>query len=100
MSQSRQIRHHRFSRFIVKAALCALVLLAAPIVAEACPTCKEGMAQGDPAYASMVRGYFWSIIFMMSMPFVIFFGLGGYFYYEVRKARSAQSRQAMVPAGR
>lgn len=58
--------------------------------ASACPTCKDGMA-GDPAYSSMVNGYFWSIIFMMSMPFLVFGGVAGYFYYEVCRARARQA---------
>ncbi len=52
----------------------------------ACPTCKNGLAN-DPSTANIARGYFWSIIFMMSMPFLILTGLGSYFYYEIRKAR-------------
>lgn len=70
------------------AAACATVV-------EACPTCKEGM-ENDPAAAAMIRGYFWSILFMMSMPFLIFGGLGTYFYLLVRKARAAQ-QLAPVP---
>ena len=64
-------------------------------VGEACPTCKDGLGNN----ANLVNGYGWSIIFMMSMPFLIFFGLGGYFYYEVRKAnRERQTAESFVPA--
>lgn len=63
------------------------VLLFATL-AEACPTCKDGLGN-DPARADMVRGYFWSILFMMSMPFLILAGLGTYFYLQIRKARRA-----------
>lgn len=44
----------------------------------------------DPDSANLVRGYFWSILFMMSMPFLIMGGLSTYFYYEVCKARRLQ----------
>ncbi len=54
-----------------------------------CPTCKDGIAEGGNGY-NLVQGYGWSIVFMMSMPFLIFFSLGGYFYYEVRKAQRAR----------
>jgi heme/copper-type cytochrome/quinol oxidase subunit 2 len=64
----------------------AVLLVLGPSLAVACPTCTEGMAS-DPAHASLVRGYFWSIIFMMSMPFLILGSLSSYFYYEVRRAR-------------
>ena len=56
-------------------------------VCQACPTCKNGIADGSQQ-AGMMRGYFWSILFMMSMPFVIFGSLGTYFYYQVRRARA------------
>jgi len=52
----------------------------------------------------MVRGYFWSIVFMMSMPFLIFASLASYFYLQVsRGRRSAVDRRAdqvgEVPGG-
>lgn len=68
-------------------------LICASDAALACPTCKEGMA-GDPAYSNMVNGYFWSIIFMMSMPFLVLTGISAYFYYEVCRARSRQAMMA------
>ena len=54
----------------------------------ACPTCKEGFAEGSN-HANLVRGYFWSILFMMSMPFLILGGLSTYFYLQIVKARIA-----------
>lgn len=57
-----------------------------PALAHGCPTCKDGLA-GDPATSDMVQGYFLSIVFMMSMPFLILGGVSAYFYYEVRRAR-------------
>lgn len=54
--------------------------------ALACPTCKDGMTH-DPHTASMIQGYFFSILFMMSMPFLILFGLGAYFFWVIRRAR-------------
>ena len=59
--------------------------------AFACPTCKENLA-GDPEAANIVRGYFWSILFMLSMPPLILSGLSLYFYYEVCKARALQAK--------
>lgn len=55
--------------------------------ALACPTCKDSLAH-DPASASLVRGYAYSILFMLSMPPLILGGLSAYFYWEVRKARA------------
>ena len=78
------------SRIISIAVALLLALMCLVDTASACPTCKDGMA-GDPAYSSLVHGYFWSIIFMMSMPFLVFSGVAAYFYYEVRRARAQQA---------
>src|SRR5262245_24957353 len=59
--------------------------------ALACPTCKESLAH-DPASANLVRGYAYSILFMLSMPPLIFGGLSAYFYWEVRKARARAAK--------
>ncbi|MBB75983.1 MAG: hypothetical protein CMJ75_15865 [Planctomycetaceae bacterium] len=73
---------------------CLVVVLFLCGVADACPTCKDAL-HTDPAQANLMRGYFWSILFMMSMPFVIFSSLGSYFYFQVRRARLLQSSQVM-----
>ena len=70
------------------------VLLAASII-QACPTCKEGLADGGNG-ANLIRGYAWSIMFMISVPFLLFTSLCGYFYYEVVKARRAAESVAKV----
>ena len=63
-----------------------LVLCAA---AAACPTCKDQLAH-DAESQNIARGYAYSIVFMLSMPPLIFGSLCAYFYYEVRKARARQ----------
>lgn len=70
---------------IARAALTLALVLLLSGAASACPTCKDGIANGGSA--GMVQGYSISILFMMSMPFLILCGLGTYFYLEVRKAR-------------
>ena len=71
-------------------------------VSQACPTCKEGVAENG---GNLVRGYFWSILFMMSMPFLIVGGLSSLFYLDVRRARRKQdsagepSESRPVPVG-
>ena len=69
----------------------ALVLLLAG-VATACPSCKESLAH-DPAAANLARGFYYSILFMVSMPFVIFGSMSAYFYWEVRKAQARQAAE-------
>jgi uncharacterized membrane protein len=66
----------------------AALVLASTEVASACPTCKEGLAQNDPHYQSMARGYYYSILFMMSMPFIIVTTLGTVAYRSVKRAQA------------
>ncbi len=62
-------------------------------VAQACPTCKESVAENG---GNLVRGYFWSIIFMMSMPFLILAALSTMFYLDVLRARRLKTAE-LVP---
>lgn len=80
-------------------------LLFLATIADACPTCKESVAENG---GNLIRGYFWSIIFMMSMPFLILAGLSTMFYLDVRRARARQGKfkgvmpeanQDALPAG-
>ena len=59
--------------------------------AWACPTCKDGLAENDPGSQAMAAGYFYSILFMMAMPFLIIGTFGSFAYLSVRKAREAEA---------
>jgi hypothetical protein len=74
-------------------ALALVALVVCSHVAFACPTCKDNLAH-DPASANLVRGYAYSILFMLSMPPLIFGGLSAYFYWEVRKAKARRDADA------
>ena len=77
----------------------ALVLVAVLCLASeawACPTCKDGIAENDPGSQAMAAGYFYSILFMMAMPFVIICTFGSFAYFSVRKARQAETLSADV----
>src|SRR3954468_12917658 len=82
--------YHQFEptvvRWIVAAIILALVLLIAS-VAAACPTCKEGLAQNDPQGQALAAGYYYSILFMMSMPYLLLCTFGSVAYYSIRRAR-------------
>ncbi len=92
----------RFRRFAVLLLALAVGVLLLESAAWACPSCKESLGHSDPARANVVRGYFWSILFMMSMPFVILGSLGALFWWEVRKANAQklQAAQAQLAAQR
>ncbi len=47
------------------------VLLGAGGFASACPNCKEAVAAQPADMAATARGYSWSIMLMMSMPFTL-----------------------------
>ena len=87
MPRSRYQR--RLSTFLIAAALVLLTVA----VAEACPTCKDGIADADPAAQRMAAGYFYSILFMMSAPFILLGTFGSFEYLSIRRARAAQASQ-------
>jgi hypothetical protein len=66
----------------------ALVLITAGLAA-ACPNCKEGLAQNDPQGQAIAAGFYYSILFMMAMPFAILASFGGLAYLSIRRARLA-----------
>jgi uncharacterized membrane protein len=63
-------------------------------VAVACPTCKDAVAANDPEHEHMVKGYFYSILFMMGMPYLLLTSFGIYMYREVKKARAKKAAEA------
>jgi hypothetical protein len=60
-------------------------------VAAACPTCREGLAQNDPQGRSLAAGFYYSILFMMAMPFTILGAFGGLAYLSIRRARERET---------
>jgi hypothetical protein len=64
----------------------ALATLAFGQVAFACPTCGNSIEHSG---GNLAEGFYWSILFMMSMPFVILGGLTLLCWLEIRKARRA-----------
>jgi hypothetical protein len=69
--------------------ICAALLVAG--VAQACPTCGEGLMQADPHAQSIAAGFKYSIIFMLSMPYVCLGTLCSIAYYSIRKAKAQQA---------
>lgn len=50
-----------------------------PFSLEACPACKN---LDEP----IARGFNWSVLFMMAMPFAVFGVIGGSVFYSYRRA--------------
>ena len=51
--------------------LAAMLTLLSPADLRACPSCKEAVADGSGEAASVARGYNWSILFMIAVPFTM-----------------------------
>ena len=84
------------AKWIVAAIVVALVLLIAS-VAAACPTCKQGLVQNDPHGQSLAAGYYYSILFMMSMPYIVLGTFGSLAYYSIRRARQQPEESGEMP---
>jgi hypothetical protein len=83
--------YHQFEpvlRWVIAALVVALVLMLAS-VAAACPTCKDGLAQNDPQGKAIAAGFYYSILFMISMPYVVLGTVGSLAYLSIRRARLA-----------
>jgi hypothetical protein len=87
---SRVMRRFRlldWTRFAALVGAAALVLCAAEAV-TACPTCKEGVGQADPQGQAMAAGYYYSILFMLSMPVIIITTFSTFAYRAVKRAKA------------
>jgi heme/copper-type cytochrome/quinol oxidase subunit 2 len=68
-------------------AVVLLVAVVLPVVAAACPLCKEAASNADqPGQSGMWRGMYWSILLMVAMPFMMVGGM----IVAVRRARRRQ----------
>jgi len=60
------------TRSVVRSAVLALSLgLVTTSAATACPNCKEAVAAQPSEAAGMARGYNYSVLFMVAMPFTL-----------------------------
>lgn len=80
-----------------EAMLCALfgmglILTALPTLVHACPVCVGSTAED--------YGYFWGVLFLMSMPFAIGGLFGGWFLYSYRRAQAGLAVAATPPVDR
>src|SRR3954447_18959192 len=88
MRRTMKAIYHQFeptvTRWFVAAIVLVLLLLIAS-VAAACPTCKEGLAQNDPQGQALAAGYYYSILFMMSTPYIVMASLRSGACYSIRR---------------
>jgi uncharacterized paraquat-inducible protein A len=89
MSRLQRIR--RFARHVLAICLVSVATLSVPRAAGACPTCKDGIAQSD-SQQQLARGYYYSILFMMSMPFVLLAVFGIRIWLSARRRAATEAR--------
>ena len=82
----------RLRRCLRLAAVVAILAIMASD-AVACPMCKAALGSQGRNHGDWVGGFFWSILFMLSMPFIIFSSLSAYMYVLVRRARRERSER-------
>jgi hypothetical protein len=78
-------RDRKSPRVRAVAALLALGLIVLAGEALGCPTCKDSLADGDAQAANLARGYFYSILIMLAMPFTLASSFGLYVWREMRR---------------
>lgn len=76
------------------AVLFAFLLVAAPWDAPACPMCRDALKATPNAAASVQqkRGYFFSILALVSMPFLVTGTLGWFIVRQSRQSAYTFSR--------
>jgi hypothetical protein len=73
----------------------AAVALVPEIMAQGCAMCQTVMPRGDDPLA---RGMFWSVLLLMTMPFVVGGSIGGWIFYRHWRVRhSAPALGSVVP---
>ena len=66
-----------------------LEAVAAGAEALGCPNCKDAVNTSDPDGLNIARGYFYSILLMLAMPFTLVSSFGAYVWREMRRQKAA-----------
>ena len=66
-------------KMVLTILITTLIIVILPLTLEACPSCKN---LDEP----IARGFNWSVMFMMAMPFTVFGIIGGSVFYTYRRA--------------
>jgi hypothetical protein len=64
-----------------------LITAGLPMLAHACPVCV----------GTEDNGYFWGVLFLMSMPFIVGGSIGGWLLYSYRRAYRVFSSSSSMP---
>jgi hypothetical protein len=74
-----------------KSIICLVTVFAIVLAGDAfgCPNCKDAVAANDPESLNVARGYFYSILIMLAMPFTLVGSFGAYVWREMRRQKRA-----------
>ena len=91
----RQIVYNSYmKRYLVVWLFVLTVSIAVCSDAWGCPTCKDGLQAADSEGANIARGYFYSILLMIAMPFTLAGSFGLYVWREMRRQQHAEGSDA------
>ena len=54
-----------------------------------CPNCKDAVSDADPDGMNLARGYFYSILIMLAMPFALIGSFSAFVWREMRRQKAA-----------
>jgi mannose/fructose/N-acetylgalactosamine-specific phosphotransferase system component IIC len=78
---------------VLLVAVCLTVVLATASIASACPSCRSALG-GDESQGDLARGLYYSILFMMSMPFAIVGTFAALMYRAVKNEQRRKDAEA------
>ena len=81
---------HAIRLFSLRGILSLAVVMVLAGAAQACPSCKQALATADTAQGDVVGAYFWSILFMLSMPIALISTFSFSMWRAVKKANAAK----------
>jgi heme/copper-type cytochrome/quinol oxidase subunit 2 len=79
----------QFVPLLLIAAVMAVVAVVGGAEALGCPNCKDAVNTSDPDGLNVARGYFYSILLMLAMPFTLVGSFGAYVWREMRRQKAA-----------
>lgn len=81
--------NRRYAR-VLGVLVCLTLLVGTAAVASACPSCQAALGN-DSSQGDLARGIYYSILFMMAMPFAIVGTFGGLAYRAVKREQRRQA---------
>jgi hypothetical protein len=84
----------RFDPLVAVLALAAVAVMSVMDEAFGCPNCKDAVNTSDPEGLNLARGYFYSILLMLAMPFTLVGSFGCYVWREMRRQQREQADRA------